>query len=289
MYIAGFLFIIVFALAMIAGRILPPSVGKAADKLLMPTVLALIFTISMWGGGELTSLSKVTRLVAYSLAYSIAIVLVTYAVGMLISRGWGRGRAVARGRAPLVFILTLVVGWVVGAFTRIPIVSNAVEPELMVLASVVGLSTGRVITLRSIAAGGRVGLMASLAALIGSSLTGLALSRLLGVGLNVSLAVALGMGWYTFTGPTVALYAGPYYGLLAFLTNFLREQLTYVVVPFMPGSPEALISVGGATTMDDTLPVYVSVLGRDYSVASISNGLLLTVVVPIVVPLVLTI
>jgi uncharacterized membrane protein YbjE (DUF340 family) len=50
-----------------------------------------------------------------------------------------------------------------------------------------------------------------------------------------------------------------------------------------------LISVGGATTMDDTLPVYVSVLGRDYSVASISNGLLLTVVVPIVVPLVLTI
>jgi hypothetical protein len=47
MYIAGFLFIIVFALAMIAGRILPPSVGKAADKLLMPTVLALIFTISM--------------------------------------------------------------------------------------------------------------------------------------------------------------------------------------------------------------------------------------------------
>jgi len=255
----------------------------------MPTVLALIFTISMWGGGELTSLSKVTRLVAYSLAYSIAIVLVTYAVGMLISRGWGRGRAVARGRAPLVFILTLVVGWVVGAFTRIPIVGNAVEPELMVLASVVGLSTGRVITLRSIAAGGRVGLMASLAALIGSSLTGLALSRLLGVGLNVSLAVALGMGWYTFTGPTVALYAGPYYGLLAFLTNFLREQLTYVVVPFMPGSPEALISVGGATTMDDTLPVYVSVLGRDYSVASISNGLLLTVVVPIVVPLVLTI
>jgi len=32
MYIAGFLFIIVFALAMIAGRILPPSVGKAADR-----------------------------------------------------------------------------------------------------------------------------------------------------------------------------------------------------------------------------------------------------------------
>ncbi len=68
-------------------------------------------------------------------------------------------------------------------------------------------------------------------AVAGSLLAGLVLSPILRVPLRASLAVALGFGWYTFDGPAVAAYAGPYLGVMAFLANFLREQLTFAVVP----------------------------------------------------------
>ncbi|MGC8598087.1 MAG: lysine exporter LysO family protein, partial [Thermocladium sp.] len=159
--------------------------------------------------------------------------------------------------------------------------------ELYVLAGVVGLSLGSELG-RGVLAAGLNGVKAVTYAVAGSILAGLLLSLLLRVPMRVSLAVALGFGWYTFDGPTVAAYAGPYLGVLAFLANFFREQLTFILVPFLPGSPASLISMGGATTMDDTLPLYASILGRQYSVTAMVNGLLLTLMVPIIVPLVLS-
>ncbi len=40
--------------------------------------------------------------------------------------------------------------------------------------------------------------------------------------------------------------------------------------------------------MDDTLPLYAAVLGgREYSIPAMVNGLILTLIVPVVIPLIL--
>ncbi len=289
MNVSGFMFIVVFAASIIIGKLTPVAVSKASDKLVMPIVIILIFTISLWGGGQLTSVSGAGLLITYSLTYALLSVALSYVVGVMMGERRRNGSFRPMSKAPLVFILTLTVGWLLGVVLHVVGVGSIVEAELIALAGIIGLSSGRVMSIKSLIAGGRIGAEAGVSTLLGSVITGSLLSFIFNIRLNTSLAIALGMGWYTFTGPVVALYAGPYYGLLAFLSNFLREQLTFILVPFIPGSPQALISIGGATTMDDTLPVYVSVLGKDYSVASISNGLLLTILVPIIVPLVLTI
>ncbi|MGC9227216.1 lysine exporter LysO family protein [Caldivirga sp.] len=289
MNVSGFMFIVVFAASIIIGKLTPVAVSKASDKLVMPIVITLIFTISLWGGGQLTSVSGAGLLITYSLTYALLSVALSYVVGVMMGERRRNGSFRPMSKAPLVFILTLTVGWLLGVVLHVIGVGSIVEAELIALAGIIGLSSSRVMSIKSLIAGGRIGAEAGVSALLGSVIAGSLLSFIFNIRLNTSLAIALGMGWYTFTGPVVALYAGPYYGLLAFLSNFLREQLTFILVPFIPGSPQALISIGGATTMDDTLPVYVSVLGKDYSVASISNGLLLTILVPIIVPLVLTI
>ncbi|WP_291765967.1 lysine exporter LysO family protein [Caldivirga sp. UBA161] len=289
MDIAGFIFIAVFAASIVIGKLTPASISEASDKAVMPIVIILIFTISLWGGGQLTSISKAGSLIAYSLIYSLLTVALSYTVGIMIGERRRNGSLRLMSKTPLIFIVTLAIGWLTGVLLHVVDVGNIIEVELIALAGVIGLSSSRVMNVKSLIAGGRIGIQAGVSALLGGLLSGLILSYAFSIRLNVSLAIALGMGWYTFTGPVVALYAGPYYGLLAFLSNFLREQLTFILVPFIPGTPQALISIGGATSMDDTLPVYVSALGKDYSVASISNGLLLTILVPIVVPLVLAI
>lgn len=289
MNVSGFMFIVVFAASIIIGKLTPVAVSKASDKLVMPIVIILIFTISLWGGGQLISVSGAGFLIAYSLTYALLSVALSYVVGVMMRERRRNGSFRPMSKAPLVFIVTLTAGWLLGAVLHVVGVGSIVEAELIALAGIIGLSSSRVMSIKSLIAGGRIGVQAGVSALLGSVIAGSLLSFIFNIRLNTSLAIALGMGWYTFTGPVVALYAGPYYGLLAFLSNFLREQLTFILVPFIPGSPQALISIGGATTMDDTLPVYVSVLGKDYSVASISNGLLLTILVPIIVPLVLTI
>lgn len=290
MNVTGFAFVLLFLASVLIGKLLPRNISRFANAATMPVVMVLIFTISMWGGRQLTSLTKASRLLIYSLVYSLLAVALTYAIGELMNIGKHRaGGLRVRGKAPLILVTTLIAGWVTGVLTPSLNLGNAVEVELLVLAAVVGLASSDVINVKSLTVGGKVGALASLSALIGSLITGVIASLTLGIRVNISLAVSLGMGWYTFTGPTVALYAGPFYGLLAFLSNFLREQLTFILVPLIPGNPVALLSIGGATTMDDTLPVYVSILGKDYMLASISSGLILTILVPIMVPLALLI
>ncbi len=49
---------------------------------------------------------------------------------------------------------------------------------------------------------------------------------------RIAFATGAGFGWYTLTGALVAANAGAAFGFLAFLTNFLRENLTMVTSPW---------------------------------------------------------
>jgi uncharacterized membrane protein YbjE (DUF340 family) len=110
-----------------------------------------------------------------------------------------------------------------------------------------------------------------------------------GVPWYVSLATPLAFGWYTLAGPLVAARAGALLGLLAFLANFFRENLTMVLSPYVgrrlrgPG----LTALGGATAMDTTLYFVTRYGDEGSSGVALTCGLVLTLAAGLVLPLVL--
>jgi len=102
-----------------------------------------------------------------------------------------------------------------------------------------------------------------------------------------SLAIASGFGWYSLSGVLITELGDPVLGSVAFLSNLFRESIAFFTIPLLAGygRPHAAISVCGATSMDVTLPSIERSCGAAYVPLSIAHGVLLTLVVPFLVPL----
>ena len=127
------------------------------------------------------------------------------------------------------------------------------------------------------------------AALVGALAAALLFVFATGQPLSVSLATTFAFGWYTLSGPLVAARAGVALGLLAFLTNFFRENLTMLTAPWagrrMRG--EGLTAMGGATSMDTTLWFVVRYGDPEAGGLALTSGLVLSVLASLLLPLLL--
>lgn len=99
------------------------------------------------------------------------------------------------------------------------------------------------------------------------------------------LAVGSGFGYYSLSSVFITQYRGPELGTVALLANIVREVFTLLGAPllvryFGPLSP---ISVGGATTMDTTLPIITQCSGSSFVILSIFHGFLVDFSVPFLV------
>jgi uncharacterized membrane protein YbjE (DUF340 family) len=83
----------------------------------------------------------------------------------------------------------------------------------------------------------------------------------------------------------------PALGALAFLTNVCRELLAVVISPFLAKRCHYLLAVapGGATTMDTTLPLISQCTDTQTTLVAFVNGVLLSSLVPVLVPVLLNI
>lgn len=119
--------------------------------------------------------------------------------------------------------------------------------------------------------------------LVGSLLAGL----LLQMPLREALAVGAGFGWYSLSGVILAKIYAVETGALAFLTNVTRETLAFVLIPLLAAKAGKLVAVapGGATTMDTTLPLIARVTDGDTAMVALVNGMVLSALVPVLVPL----
>ncbi|BBD73124.1 hypothetical protein HS1genome_1513 [Sulfodiicoccus acidiphilus] len=277
------LFLGLYVSSMFVGRALKLD----GSRLMTPVVLVLVFTVSAWASTEVV-VRELEGLLFRSLAFTAMLVLLTLGIGALLRGGRGNLGEV-KSSFPFQYPAALVAGWVFGILFRTPLYSSVVTCELYVLAVVVGISMWRGLSLRTVRAGGARALLSTAVALLGSAVGAGLFSFLTGLRFNVALGIALGMGWYSFTGPAIAAYVSPYYGVVAFLVNFLREQVTYVLVPALRRDEVGLLALGGATTMDDTLPVFVSTFGPEAGVSAAVNGVILTLIVPILVTTVVSI
>ncbi len=111
-----------------------------------------------------------------------------------------------------------------------------------------------------------------------------------GLSVPVALATSLAFGWYTLAGPLVAAKAGAALGLVAFLTNFLRENLTMLTAPLTGHrlGGEGIAALGGATSMDTTLYFAVRFGDPDAGSLALATGLILTVSAGVLLPIILS-
>ena len=116
----------------------------------------------------------------------------------------------------------------------------------------------------------------------GSIVGGLVGGLILGINVVASMALCAGYGWYTLAGPLMVQLYGAQWGALGFAVNFLRELLTIVTISVAVKIDKyAPIAMGGATTMDTTLPVIVRYCGSDTLITAFSSGFVLSVVAPL--------
>lgn len=127
-------------------------------------------------------------------------------------------------------------------------------------------------------------IMTILGTLAGSAAVSLILTHR---SLTDCLAVGSGFGYYSLSSIFITEYKGAELGTIALLSNILREIIALLgaslFVKFF--GRLAPISVGGATTMDTTLPIITRYCGKEFVIISIFHGFIVDFSVPFLVTL----
>lgn len=189
----------------------------------------------------------------------------------------------------LKIILAVVVGVGVGLFlpdSFYGVTDHMLTIGLCLLLFFVGMDIGKnKNVLKDIRKSGAMFFIVPLGVVVGS-LVGAALAgALLSYPLNESGAIGSGLGWYTLSSIIIAPYSSEL-SVLAFITNVMREIFAIALIPIVAkhiGFVEA-IAPSGATAMDTTLPIVSRNTNSETAILSFSTGLILTMIVPILVP-----
>jgi uncharacterized membrane protein YbjE (DUF340 family) len=105
------------------------------------------------------------------------------------------------------------------------------------------------------------------------------------------LAVGAGFGYYSLSSIFISELHSEALGVVALLSNILREVFTLLLTPLLVKyfGKLAGIASGGATSMDTTLPVISKYSGKDYAIIALFSGVVLTILVPFLVTFILTV
>jgi|BEDMetMinimDraft_2_1075160.scaffolds.fasta_scaffold00188_9 uncharacterized membrane protein YbjE (DUF340 family) len=285
----SWILILTFLLSILVGRRI-----KVRPKtwIVSIIIISLVFTISLWRGLSMT-LGDAFKVFFISLASSLIIIFSTYSIGLIVSRKHDYKTVEKTKYFPTNIIISVIVGITLGIWLNnfnfpVSTLSELINIELVTLISLIGISISRDFDFKKVVKGGSKGIKSTLIAIIGAIISSAIISISFDINMKASLAITFGFGWYTLDGPLVTSAFSPLLGTIAFLANFFREQFTFILVPLLRGSQEALISIGGATTMDDTLVIYIKSFGQEESLAPIVNGFLLTILTPIIVPAIIS-
>lgn len=126
--------------------------------------------------------------------------------------------------------------------------------------------------------------------IIASLLGGAVASLILSLSLGEAVAVSSGMGWYSFSAIELSK-VNVELGGIAFLSNIFRELLAIFLIPFIAKKIGAFesVSVAGATAMDSVLPVINRSNSAEISIVAFYSGLIISLIVPLLVPFIITI
>ena len=201
-------------------------------------------------------------------------------------------KKIGKNVSNLILILGLIIGFILGAtgiipsFNKAPIIFNY---TLYALLFFVGLGVGANKRIWAFLKELNVKIiLVPIATIVGTFIGVMPVMIFLKVfKLNEVLAVSAGFGYYSLASIIISNNYGYTLGLLALISNLLRESFTIIFSPVLVrlfGKLAPIVS-GGATSMDTTLPSVVKNSGEEYAAISIFNGFVLTLLVPFILPL----
>jgi len=277
---------VAFLLGLAAGRLVHRR-SRWVPRALILTVIVLVGLL----GASLNdvALGALAVTIPVALAFALLVLGLTAVASLLLARVRptttpAEPCAESRDRLPLslVLVAAVVAGFGVGHVVSLP-AGTAIEWALYALMALVAFD------LPLTWSGVRSVWVPLTAAVAGALVAAVLFATVSGVGLPVAMATTLAFGWYTLAGPLVLARAGALLGLLAFLTNFLRENLTMVLSPAVGRRlrGEGLAALGGATAMDTTLYFVTRYGDRNAGSLSLASGLILTVAAGLILPFVL--
>ena len=97
------------------------------------------------------------------------------------------------------------------------------------------------------------------------------------------LSVGAGFAYYSLSSILITEYRGAELGTIALLSNIIREFFVLLLAPWMVKyfGKLAPICVGGATTMDTTLPIISKYSGSDFVIVALFHGIIIDFTVPL--------
>lgn len=190
-------------------------------------------------------------------------------------------------------IIILGAGVAAGFFGLVPnemlgVTDGVIKGMVMLLCFVIGMDMGKNRKMwKTIREMGRKAFVIPVTATVGAVIGGIITGKLTGIPLSISTASAAGGGYYSLTTILVKDLAGPEAATIAFISNLLRELAVMTAMPFLVKlfGKWGSVGVAGATAMDTSLPFIIKSAGRDMAIAAFVSGVLLTVAMPVLVPL----
>ncbi|MDC7228342.1 MAG: lysine exporter LysO family protein [Spirochaetales bacterium] len=271
------------------------AVNTGSDRLLEIGVLSVVFAVSSVGGTVVILLlmySAVERLFRRKIltsAVSAPDGLRTGDAEDTTGGGADDFSHFAALREPLKLLLIVVAGFTAGWFIHIPGFTGEAVSGWMLRFLLFSIGIDMVksgVNLKAALAKPET-IYLPLGVIIGSLLGSLIPAAIFEIEPGKSLAVASGFGWYSLSGVLITDMGDPILGSASFVSNILRETIALLSIPLISRSrfPHIGIGVAGATSMDVTLPLIEKSCGPDSVPVSITSGAILSLLVPVLVPL----
>ena len=271
-----------------------PKMAVFADKGLS----YLVFIILTLIGIELSQVEGLGSQIGEIALYVIILSILTIGTGlfslMLFDhlKPWQAKKPVAKSkehrvsiRGSLAQVVCVVIGMVIGYFLPEGYLppENTMTVLLMILILLVGIGLkGSGITLKEVLLNRRgveMSVIFTFAVLAGGLFFALLFSE---VSWTKGLALASGFGWYSLSAIVMTEAYGAIWGSVALFNDLIREFFALIFIPvFMRKYPSASVGLGGATSLDFTLPIIQQSGGLKVVPLAISFGFIINIVSPV--------
>lgn len=284
--------------------LMPMFIGFAIPAHRRMTLLAdkglsyLVFIILTLIGIELSQVEGLGSQLGEIALYVTILSLLTIGTGLIglmlfdYFRPWQRKKTAVKSqqhqvsiRGSLAQLSCVVMGMIIGYFLPTGYLppENSMTILLMILILLVGIGLkGSGITLKEVLLNKRgveMSVIFTLSVLVGGLLFALGFRE---VSWTKGLALASGFGWYSLSAIVMTDAYGAIWGSVALFNDLIREFFALIFIPVvMRKYPSAAVGLGGATSLDFTLPIIQQSGGLKVVPLAISFGFIINIVSPV--------
>jgi uncharacterized membrane protein YbjE (DUF340 family) len=132
----------------------------------------------------------------------------------------------------------------------------------------------------------KTGIKLAATIIVSSLVAGIVAALILNIPLRQGLMLSSGFGWYTLSSILDSQLINQEFGTTAFFIDFSRELVAIIFLPSLGRYfPVSLVGYCGGTAMDFSLPIIKQNLHAQCVILAISSGMILSLAVPILIPL----